>query len=138
MSVVLRVRHRGTEVVARPGDVVTIGSDPDATLTVAHPGVSRRHGTIRFEDGAWHYRDEGSTNGSFAGGDRIEQVAIAAATTILLGHAADGEPIDLVPASDAAVPAPSASALQRIEVALWVIAGAAVAGVILGIVALLV
>jgi pSer/pThr/pTyr-binding forkhead associated (FHA) protein len=135
MSVVLRVRYRSTEAVAHPGDVLTIGSDPDATLTVTHPGVSRRHGRVAFEDGTWRYRDEGSTNGSFRNGTRVDQVTIDAPATILLGHAADGEPIDLVPAPSA--PSIETPVLRRIEAALWVIAGAAVAGVILGIVALL-
>jgi pSer/pThr/pTyr-binding forkhead associated (FHA) protein len=138
MRVVLRVRHRGTEVVAHPGDVVTIGSDPDATLTVIHPGVSRRHGRVAFEDGAWRYRDDGSTNGSFSGGARIEHTVIEGPSTILLGHATDGEPIDLGPESGTVARDSAMPALRRIEIALWLIAGAAVAGVILGIVALLV
>lgn len=133
----LRVRHRGTEIDAAPGDVITIGSDPAATLTIVHPGVSRRHGRIAFVDGSWEYRDEGSTNGSFVEGVRVESAAIDIPMTVLMGHETQGEPIDLAPEMPVPVGVSEPGRLQRIEIALWVIAAAAVAGVVVAIAALL-
>ena len=133
----LRVRHRGTEIEVTPGDVVTIGSDPAATLTVVHPGVSRRHASVAFVDGSWEYRDEASTNGSFVDGARIEAARIDGQVTVLMGHDAEGEPIDLLSDSPPSAGVADPGRMRRIEVALWVIAAAAVAGVAVAIAALL-
>ena len=136
MSDALRVRHRGTEFVASPGQVVTVGTDPSADVTITHPGVSRIHGRVVYTDG-WRYRDEQSTTGSFVDGDRIEDVAIGGPLTVLLGHETEGEPLDLHPESEGSwAPLRATPPLRRIETALWVIAAALVSGVVLAVIAL--
>ncbi len=134
----LRIRNRGSEVRLRSGETAVVGSDPSADLRVSHPGISRRHGEVREGKGGWVYIDTDSSNGSYIDGSPIERIAVNGPTTVLLGHAVDGEVLDLLPAADVqpGVSAASPTDLKRIAVALWVIAGAAVAAVVVAIVAL--
>jgi len=51
--------------------VCMIGRNPDCTLQIADPGVSRRHAMIREQnDGFWFF-DLGSFNGSYVNGRRV-------------------------------------------------------------------
>jgi pSer/pThr/pTyr-binding forkhead associated (FHA) protein len=62
----------GTRVVARlEGTALTIGSEAGCGLTLADPGVSHRHATMRLEDGWWHVFDAGTKNGTFVNDQRV-------------------------------------------------------------------
>lgn len=57
--------------------------------------VSWRHATIRWGGRGWVIEDHGSTNGTYAQGQRIQQLEIAAGAAIHLGNATDGPRISL-------------------------------------------
>jgi pSer/pThr/pTyr-binding forkhead associated (FHA) protein len=44
---------------------VLIGRSANAEIYTTNPSVSRKHGEISYEDGAWMVRDLGSSNGTF-------------------------------------------------------------------------
>ncbi len=59
-----------------PGETVTIGRDPAATLVLDHGTVSRRHAEITYDNGSCLLRDLGSKNGTFVNGERLEPHAV--------------------------------------------------------------
>lgn len=72
--------------VAPAGSVVTIGRDPDCTLTVDSPAVSRLHARVAHGPAGWDYHDEGSTQGSFVNGVAVTTTAIRGETAVTLGQ----------------------------------------------------
>ncbi len=100
----LRISVAGETHVCRDGSTTTIGSSPDADIRVDHPGISRVHAQVLRRNGVWLLEDASSTNGTFHGGSRIEQLEIDGVETVLLGHPDEGVSIDLAP--EAATPAP--------------------------------
>lgn len=97
------VEQRGTtatlgtlrvEVVAGPSagattmfdaDAITVGSAARNALTVADPLVSRIHLELVRTPDAIRVTDLGSTNGTFANGNRITSVRLFPGMTIRLG-----------------------------------------------------
>lgn len=59
-----------------PGETVTIGRDPGATLVLDHDTISRRHAEISYDNGSYLLRDLGSKNGTFLNGERLEPHAV--------------------------------------------------------------
>jgi NADPH-dependent 2,4-dienoyl-CoA reductase/sulfur reductase-like enzyme len=51
---------------------LTIGREPDATLFINHPIVSRRHAMISYANGCYLLSDLGSRNGTFLNEKRLE------------------------------------------------------------------
>lgn len=64
----LRVIGDGVEALIGRGD--------EATVSVAHPSVSRRHALLWRDAGGWRVRDLGSTNGVRIGGYPVDQRAL--------------------------------------------------------------
>jgi pSer/pThr/pTyr-binding forkhead associated (FHA) protein len=69
-----------------------IGRDPDSTVWIDVPGVSRRHAMIRLATGASGstalIEDLGSTNGTFVNGRRVtREVALDDGSEIVIGEA---------------------------------------------------
>jgi pSer/pThr/pTyr-binding forkhead associated (FHA) protein len=64
---------------------VTLGRDESSTVPLRDARVSRLHGRIESVEGAWVYRDLGSTNGSFLNGMRILRAGLALGDELLLG-----------------------------------------------------
>lgn len=62
-----------------------IGRSRGASLTVAHPMVSRRHCEIFEQDGVAIVRDLGSLNGTMLGGRRIEMAALLPDSEFTIG-----------------------------------------------------
>jgi two-component system, NtrC family, response regulator AtoC len=56
----------------RSGDVV-IGRTSDATLQLEHPSVSRRHATIRIDNGVMRVADLGSHNKTRVNGEMVQE-----------------------------------------------------------------
>jgi len=73
------------------GAVTTIGRDPDATLRLDHPTVSRRHAEVRATAGGALLRDLGSSNGTFVNGQLL-----AGAHTLAAGDVVQIGPFKLV------------------------------------------
>ena len=75
-SVRPRARYRlmldAHEVQLIEGDNL-IGRDPDGTVWIDHPSVSRRHARILIGDGKARLEDLDSKNGTFVGGKRIQK-----------------------------------------------------------------
>lgn len=57
--------------VAAEGEYL-IGREPTCDLTVVDPTVSRRHAIVSLRQGALTVRDEGSTNGTYVNGVRLD------------------------------------------------------------------
>jgi hypothetical protein len=63
-----------------------LGKAPDNHLSLAHDGTaSGHHAQITFDGAAWVLTDLGSTNGSFANGNRITTVRLFPGMTLRLG-----------------------------------------------------
>lgn len=103
----LKVTYRDRETIV-PEGVAVIGSDPDATVRVARPGISRRHLVVEYTDGRWVAHDPGSRNGTYLAGHRTTTVAVDGTVTLHLGHPTDGEVVVLEPVTSSPVgPRPS-------------------------------
>ena len=66
--------------------VVTMGRNPDSTIVLADPNVSRAHAEIRPRGTGFVVIDLGSTNGSKVNGTRISEHALADGDEIVLGN----------------------------------------------------
>ncbi len=65
---------------------VLIGRSPDATLVLSDDYASGRHARIYPEDGDWFVEDLGSTNGTYAGNQRLhEPLKLDVGTTLRIG-----------------------------------------------------
>jgi DNA-binding NtrC family response regulator len=67
------------------GDIVTVGTADGSALRLSDPAVSRFHVELRAAAGGISVVDHGSTNGTFAGGIRIERGIVPAGTVLRLG-----------------------------------------------------
>ena len=65
---------------------MVVGRDLRADIRIPHPLVSRAHVVLRFEHGRWTATDNGSLNGIFAHGRRVQVVDIADGTSVNLGN----------------------------------------------------
>ncbi|MEF9902927.1 ABC transporter ATP-binding protein/permease [Streptomyces sp. P9-A2] len=92
-----------------PSRSYTLGRDPQGDVVVDDARVSWRHATISFNGRSWVVEDHGSTNGTFAQGQRIHHLEISSDTALNLGNANDGPRVTL---SGAAAPAASPQAQQ--------------------------
>jgi hypothetical protein len=93
----LRVTGAGEDVTVPAGTTAVIGADSAATITVARPGISRRHAVVKYDGSHWVVQDASSRNGTFHNGARIQLLDIKGPTTIRLGHPAEGTEIALTP-----------------------------------------
>jgi hypothetical protein len=66
----LTVRHTGQEFPLTQAPV-TIGRQPDSTIVLADPQVSRQHATIFYQAGRHVVQDLGSANGTYVNDRRI-------------------------------------------------------------------
>ena len=93
---VLTVRYNGPPRTFAAGHDVVVGRDLRADVRLAHPLVSRAHIVLRFDPttpgGRWMAIDNGSLNGMYVYGRRVQEVAISDGTTVNLGNP-DGPPL---------------------------------------------
>ncbi|MBJ7401374.1 FHA domain-containing protein, partial [Mycolicibacterium sp.] len=89
---VLTVRYNGPPRTFSAGPDVVVGRDLRADVRLAHPLVSRAHIVLRFDRGRWVAIDNGSLNGMFVHGRRVQEVDITDGTTVNLGNP-DGPPV---------------------------------------------
>ncbi|MFJ6867236.1 FHA domain-containing protein [Streptomyces termitum] len=100
-----------------PSRSYTLGRDPQGDLVIDDARVSWRHATISWNGRSWVMEDHGSTNGSFVGGQRIQQLEVGPGTTVHLGNPTDGPRLNLAapagaPAAQQAAPQAQAHAPQ--------------------------
>jgi diguanylate cyclase (GGDEF)-like protein len=84
----LLIRARGAHL----GQVTRLGQDPqrvgranDCEIWLSDDGVSRRHAAIRFEADGYVIEDSQSANGTFVGGQRVEQTVLRDGDLIQFG-----------------------------------------------------
>ncbi|WP_308294847.1 FHA domain-containing protein [Streptomyces sp. JJ66] len=73
-----------------PSRSYSLGRDPQGDLVLDDARVSWRHATLRWGGRAWVLEDQGSTNGTYARGQRVQQLDIGPGTVLHLGNATDG------------------------------------------------
>ncbi|WP_066932622.1 FHA domain-containing protein, partial [Streptomyces sp. NBRC 110611] len=99
-----------------PSRSYTVGRDPQGDMVLDDARVSWRHAVLRWSGHSWIIEDQGSTNGTYAQGRRIQQVEVGPGATVHLGNATDGPRLTLsaaAPAAGAAFGAQSAPAPQQ-------------------------
>ncbi|MGI9516752.1 MAG: sigma 54-interacting transcriptional regulator [Pirellulaceae bacterium] len=65
-----------------------LGRDWDCGVVLNDPQCSRVHAAIFIDEGAWWIRDNGSSNGTYVNGQRIDQAQLIEGTEIRLGSSA--------------------------------------------------
>jgi len=89
----LVVRTQGSDRSLQAGPSYQIGRDPESDIVVDDSRVSWQHAVLRFdqrEQNAWILQDEGSTNGTFLGPQRVSRSTISDDCEFRLGHPDDG------------------------------------------------
>ncbi len=86
----LLVRIGGADRTLHAGRGYQIGRDPASDIAVDQPIVSWRHANLRLAGDHWLFEDAGSTNGTFAGQQRVQQLEITGFCEIRLGHPDNG------------------------------------------------
>ena len=89
---VLTVRYSGPPRSFAPGHDVVVGRDLRADIRIEHPLVSRAHLVLRFDRGRWFAVDNGSLNGLYVRGRRVQEADITDGTTVNVGNP-DGPPL---------------------------------------------
>ncbi|HEV2357527.1 MAG TPA: cytochrome P450, partial [bacterium] len=86
----LAVRTQGSDQSLPAGPSYLIGRDPKCDIVITDARVSWRHAVLRLEHGRWVLADNGSTNGIYAGYQRVDRIEISSECLIRLGDPADG------------------------------------------------
>jgi ABC-type multidrug transport system ATPase subunit/ABC-type multidrug transport system permease subunit len=93
----------GEAQLITPDRSYRLGRDPDSDVVLADPRVSWHHAVLHTTpDGRWMLDDEGSTNGTYVDGHRVEHLDVRPGTLMRFGDAVDG-----VWAQIAALPEPT-------------------------------
>jgi len=102
-----------------PEDITSVGRVPENILQIEDDSVSSSHAQIFFEDGKFHVRDLGSTNGTFLNGEKIHKSPLnsgdevrfgSVATIFILPVTTEETPL---PQEEPAVSAPTPSTSRR-------------------------
>lgn len=70
------------------GERVTIGRDPSCEVALTDPSVSRRHASIEWTYAGNVLRDLGSRNGTFVGGEPVDETTLVDGDLVQVGSAA--------------------------------------------------
>lgn len=107
-----------------PGREYHVGRDPLSDIVIDDVRVSWHHAVLRALDGHWSIEDEGSTNGTYTGGQQVHEADVGPGTRIRFGHPEDGpqavlkvrpvpKPIPTTPDRPSAVSMPAATGTFR-------------------------
>ena len=66
-------------------DVTTAGRRPESDVFLDDVTVSRNHAKVERRAGAFFVRDEGSLNGTYVNGERVEETKLASGDEIQIG-----------------------------------------------------
>ncbi|WP_310717977.1 ABC transporter ATP-binding protein/permease [Streptomyces lydicus] len=86
----LVVESNGGTQVMNPGRVYHVGRDPESELVLDDARVSWHHAVLVARAGHWMVEDEGSTNGTYTDGRRIQESGVGPGSVIRFGNPADG------------------------------------------------
>ena len=67
------------------GNELLIGRDPGADLVLDDPSVSSQHAKMNRQDGTWHIKDLGSSNGCQVNGQDIINIPLRHGDSVMLG-----------------------------------------------------
>lgn len=81
--VVIAGATKSSEITIKPP--MTLGRSRDADLTLRHALISRKHCEISEANGQFVVRDLGSLNGTFVGGQRINEAPIKDGDELIVG-----------------------------------------------------
>ena len=100
---VIRGPERGESLVVGPSPM-TLGSGSTSDVHLSDPTISRRHLSVVLDPNGVIVRDLGSTNGSFVGGARFQELLLGFGAEIQIGQSLlkympDEEHVDVVPAA---------------------------------------
>ncbi|MEU9039052.1 FHA domain-containing protein [Streptomyces sp. NPDC048352] len=105
-ELVLETARGSTEMT--PGRSYHVGRDPLCEICLEDARVSWHHAVLRPDGDHWTLEDEGSTNGTWADGQRVHEWAVGPGSELRFGSAQDGPRALLVsrtpPAAAAARP----------------------------------
>ncbi len=73
--------------VSMAQEVLTIGRNPQSDIVLDQPMVSRNHARVERRGKVFVIRDLGSTNGTWIGGQRIEEHTLQDCDAVLIGNA---------------------------------------------------
>lgn len=77
----------GGQVFPLDAEVMTVGRDPGMMIPLsADSTASRRHASIQYVNGAWSVRDEGSSNGTWVNGVRVQEQPLFPGDIIRVGQ----------------------------------------------------
>jgi diguanylate cyclase (GGDEF)-like protein len=85
--VVVLAGDRMGEMFELDPNYTTIGRGLTATVRINDEGISRTHAAVTVDRGVYHLSDAGSTNGTFANGERVERYPLREGDKIQLGAA---------------------------------------------------
>jgi predicted component of type VI protein secretion system len=66
----------GGDTIPLLRDRLTLGRRESCDVCLRFPNVSGQHCELQFNDGVWHVRDLGSTNGTKVNGQRVQSRAL--------------------------------------------------------------
>ena len=82
----IRAQAEAAGVDRRFTTTFRIGRGDDCDVRVATEGVSRHHCEVFWANGSWRVRDQGSTNGTWLDGTRVETAPLRSTTALRLGR----------------------------------------------------
>jgi len=85
--VVVLAGDRMGEMVELDPNYTTIGRGLTATVRINDEGISRTHAAVTVDKGVYYLSDAGSTNGTFANGERVDKYPLREGDKIQLGAA---------------------------------------------------
>ncbi|WP_432014564.1 FHA domain-containing protein [Streptomyces cucumeris] len=88
-----------------PSRSYSLGRDPQGDMVLDDARVSWRHATVRWGGRSWVIEDQGSTNGTYVQGQRVQQMEIGPGSAVHLGNATDGPRLSISGAGAGAAPA---------------------------------
>jgi len=86
----LVVRVHGHDLSLPGTRAYLIGRDPQGDIVITDDRVSWQHAVLAPQGGRWVLEDNGSTNGTYAGGRRVARIDIDTECVARLGHPGDG------------------------------------------------
>jgi cytochrome P450 / NADPH-cytochrome P450 reductase len=108
----LVVRSGGFGRDLPPGPSYVAGRDPQCDIVMTDARVSWHHAVLGLEDGRWVLADNGSTNGTYIAGRRVDRIEVDGECLLRLGDPADG-PVLSCAISGAAGSGPSSLRIGR-------------------------
>ena len=100
----LLVRTQGSDRSLPAGPSYLIGRDPECDIVIADIRVSWHHAVLGLENGRWVLADNGSTNGTYARGQRVDRIEIDGECQARLGNPTDGPVLGCTVSGDGQAP----------------------------------